>query len=162
VVWQFLDPAVTWAYNTPVSEWIRASRWAVAILEVFHLFGLIFLLGSVLMVGLRVFGLAMPRDAVALVVRRLAPATLGGLVLMMTSGGLMFASGATRYVDNKPFQIKMACFALALGVQGTMYVMALASRSDEERLARVWMALGGLAVLLWFGVGIAGRAIAFI
>jgi cytochrome bd-type quinol oxidase subunit 2 len=163
VVWRLLAPLVTWAYNAPVSEWIRASRWAVAVLEVFHLFGLIFLLGSVFMIGLRSFGVAMQRDHVEEVVRKLAPATLGGLVLMTVTGALIFSSGATRYVDNKPFQVKMVFYLLALSVQCAMYVLALRKKKEEpRRLDPIWMALGGLAVLLWFGVGLAGRAIAFI
>lgn len=154
-----------WAYHSSVSEWIRASRWAVAALEVFHLFGLIFLLGSVLLIGLRAFGLAMPRDPVERIVRRLAPATLGGLALMTVTGGLIFSSGATRYVDDRPFQVKMGLYVVALSVQCAIYVLALRRKETERSRSGfdpLWAALGGLSVLLWFGVGIAGRAIAFI
>jgi len=62
VIWHVLEPLVTWAYNTSISASIRASQWAVAVLEVFHLFGLIFLLGSVFMIALRAFGIVMQRD----------------------------------------------------------------------------------------------------
>ena len=163
MVWRVLAPLVTWAYSAPVSEWIRASTWAVAVLEVFHLFGLIFLLGSVFLIRLRSFGLAMQRDRVEDVVRKLAPATLGGLALMTVTGALIFSSGATRYVDDTPFQVKMALYLMAVSVQCTMYLLTLRKRKEERRrLDPIWMVLGGLAVLLWFGVGIAGRAIAFI
>ena len=151
-----------WSYDTSVSEWVRDSKWAVAYLEVFHLFGLIFLLGSVFMICLRCFGLAMHRDPVEKIVRSLAPATLGGLALMTVTGGLIFASGATRYVGSPTFQFKMFCYFSAIVVQCIIYIIAIRKEDEERRLNPLWMVVGGLAFLLWFSVGIAGRAIAFI
>jgi hypothetical protein len=155
-----------WAYNTSVSQWVRASTWAVAILEVLHLFGLILLLGSVLMIALRCFGIALHRDGVGQVVCRWAPTLFSGLILMTITGGLIFASGVTRYVDSRSFQVKMSLYIIAIVVQTTLYAMALLKK-DEDSLPGhtwnlIWMVMGGLAMLLWFGVGIAGRAIAFI
>src|SRR5262245_7731649 len=161
MIWQILEPLVTWSYNTAISEWIRESNWAVAILEVFHLFGLIFLLGSVFMIALRSFGLVMHRDPVDKVVRNLAPATLGGLALMTLTGGLIFASGATRYVDSRSFQVKMSIYAIAIVVQCAVYILAL-RRREQASSGAIWVVMCGLTMLLWFGVGIAGRAIAFI
>ena len=166
MIWHVLEPFVTWAYNSSVSQWIRASTWAVAILEVFHLFGLIFLLGSVLMIGLRCFGIALHRDGVGQVVRTWAPTMIGGLVLMTVTGGLIFSSGATRYVDSRSFQVKMSLYFFAIVVQTAIYAIALLKKDEDRPLGQtwtvIWMVIGGLATLLWFGVGIAGRAIAFI
>ena len=166
MIWRVLEPMVTWAYNSSAAQWIRASTWAVAILEVLHLFGLVFLLGSVLMIGLRCFGIILHRDGVGQVVRTWAPTMLGGLVLMTVTGGLIFSSGATRYVDSRSFQVKMSLYAMAIVVQAAIYAIALFKRDEDRPLGQawtvVWMVIGGLAALLWFGVGIAGRAIAFI
>jgi hypothetical protein len=162
VIRQFLEPMVMWMYSSALSEWVRQSQWAVAILEVFHLFGLIFLLGSVFIISLRCFGLVMQRDSVERVVRSLAPATLGGLALMTITGTLIFSSGATRYLDSPPFQLKMLCYFSAIIVQCVIYIVAINKKHDARRLSPMWMVMGGLAFLLWFGVGIAGRAIAFI
>jgi hypothetical protein len=157
---------VTWAYNSSVSQWVRASTWAVAILEVLHLFGLIFLLGSALMIGLRCFGIALHRDAVGQVVRAWSPTMFAGLILMTVTGGLIFSSGATRYVDSRSFQLKMSLYVMAVVVQTVIYTIALFKKDEDGPLGqtwtRFWMIIGGLAALLWFGVGIAGRAIAFI
>ena len=161
-----LEPIAMWAYNTSVSQWVRASTWAVAILEVLHLFGLILLLGSVLMIGLRCFGIALRRDGIVQVVRGWAPTLFGGLALMTISGSLIFSSGVTRYVDSRSFQIKMSLYVMALVVQGAIYAIACLKKDEDRALGQtwtvIWMVMGGLATLLWFGVGIAGRAIAFI
>jgi hypothetical protein len=162
VIRQFFEPIVIWLYNAPISEWVRQSDWAVAILEVFHLFGLVFLLGSVFVISLRCFGLVMQRDSVEKVVRSLAPATLGGLALMTITGILIFSSGATRYADSPPFQLKMLCYLSAITLQCVIYIVAVTRKDDERLRSPMWMVIGGLAFLLWFGVGIAGRAIAFI
>jgi hypothetical protein len=162
VIWRLLEPFVTWAYNTSISEWIRASQWAVAVLEVFHLFGLIFLLGSSFMIALRAFGIVMKDEPVNRVVLNLAPATIGGALLMTITGTLIFSSGATRYIDSPSFQVKMVFYLFAFLMQCAVYIIALRKRENDRRLSPLWMVIGGLALLLWFGVGIAGRAIAFI
>jgi len=162
VIWRFLEPFVIWGYNTSISEWIRASQWAVAVLEVFHLFGLIFLLGSVFMIALRAFGIVMRDEPVNRVVLNLAPATLGGALLMTMTGTLIFASGATRYIDSTSFQVKMVFYVLAITAQSVVYLVALRKKENDRQLSPLWMVIGGLALLLWFGVGVAGRAIAFI
>ena len=162
MIWRLLEPFVTWAYNTSISEWIRASQWAVAVLEVFHLFGLIFLLGSSFMIALRAFGIVMKEEPVNRVVLNLAPATIGGALLMTITGTLIFSSGATRYIDSPSFQVKMVFYLFAFLMQCAVYIIALRKRENDRRLSPLWMVIGGLALLLWFGVGIAGRAIAFI
>jgi hypothetical protein len=162
VIWRLLEPFVTWAYNTSISEWIRASQWAVAVLEVFHLFGLIFLLGSSFMIALRAFGIVMKDEPVNRVILNLAPATIGGALLMTITGTLIFSSGATRYIDSPSFQVKMVVYLFAIVTQCVVYVIALRKRENDRRLSPLWMVMGALALILWFGVGIAGRAIAFI
>ena len=43
-----------------------------------------------------------------------------------------------------------------------VYLIALLKKQNDRRLSPLWIVMGGLALLLWFSVGIAGRAIAFI
>jgi hypothetical protein len=118
------------------------------------------------MIGLRCFGIVLHRDAVGQVVRSWAPTMLAGLALMTVTGGLIFSSGATRYVDSRSFQVKMSLYVIAIVVQAVIYAIALLKKDEDRPLGQtwtvIWMVVGGLAMLLWFGVGIAGRAIAFI
>jgi hypothetical protein len=133
---------------------------------VFHLFGLILLLGSALMIGLRCFGIVLLKDGVAQVVRGWAPTLFSGLILMTITGAMIFSSGATRYVDSPTFQVKMSLYVMALVVQVALYVVALFNKDEDRPIGQtwtlIWIVMGGLATLLWFGVGIAGRAIAFV
>jgi hypothetical protein len=161
VVRHFIERIGTWAYGLSIAQWIRGSEWGVPILSVTHVFGLILLLGSVFMIALRCFGLALRRDPVSAVIRALSPATLGGLFLMTASGSLIFASGAGRYVDSYPFQLKMMAYSTAVVTQGTVYVMALRDDDENRLLSPRWMTMGGLAFLLWLSVATLGRFIAF-
>ena len=114
------------------------------------------------MIALRAFGFIMKEEPVNRVVLNLAPATIGGALLMTITGTLIFASGATRYIDSASFQVKMVFYVFAALTQCGVYVTALRKKKNDLRLSPLWMVMAGLALLLWFGVGVAGRAIAFI
>ena len=158
---QAIESTAAWAYTTPAAEWVRGSIWAVPTLSVVHLFGLILLLGSIFMIALRCFCLAWRRDGTGSVVRTFAPATLVGLVSMIFSGSLLFAAGADRYVSSYPFEIKMVTLSVALVVQSGIYVVAARERIPDRTVSPLWMAIGALMFLLWLGVAVAGRFIAF-
>jgi len=114
------------------------------------------------MIALRAFGLIMKEEPVNRVVLNLAPATIGGALLMTATGTLIFSSGATRYIDSASFQVKMVFYLFAFITQCVVYLIALREKEKNGRLSPLWIVLGSLALLLWFGVGVAGRAIAFI
>jgi hypothetical protein len=160
-VGEAIESTGTWAYQTPVAEWVRSSAWAVPTLSVAHLFGLIVLLGSLFMIALRCFGLAWRRDAAGTVVRALAPATVWGLLLNTFSGSMLFAAGADRYVASYPLQIKMYAYVAGVLVLGGAYMMAAWEQVPQRVVTPRWMLTGGLLFLIWLGVAIAGRLIAF-
>jgi hypothetical protein len=60
----------------------------------------------------------------------------------------------------------MSLYFIAIVVQTTIYAIALFKKNEAPPVGHtwtvIWMVIGGMATLLWFGVGIAGRAIAFI
>src|SRR5690349_13140482 len=110
-----------WTYNSSLALGIRESKWGFAGLEVVHLFGLTILLGSIVMLTLRFLGLTMRKHPIKLVARELAPATAIGLAIVVSSGVLMFVSGAARYYISGAFQVKMLCFIVANIVHFTLY-----------------------------------------
>jgi hypothetical protein len=149
-----------WAYKAPFALWVRESSWAFAALEVVHLFGLTLLLGSILMLSSRFFGLTMRQHSIGQVARDVSVGMFAGLALIGFSGILMFSSGAVRYSVSGPFQFKMVALLVAIVVQSSLYLKV--TRSEDHRLnLRRTRLMGGLALLLWISVGAAGRAIAF-
>lgn len=158
--WESLYPLFKWCEGTWAGVAIRDSTWAFPIIETFHLFGLTVLLGAIVMVSLRLLGLTARHQPVSEVARQLAPWTLGGLAVMLTTGSLLFASEAMKCYDSGPFRIKMVFLFLAIVFHFTLYRKV--TRADDGRLNPLWTKLtGGLALTLWFSVGLAGRAIGF-
>ena len=135
---------------------ITQSPWVVSLIEVLHLLGLTLLVGSVVVVSLRMFGLAMTRRPVSEVAGDLWRWTLYGLTMQVASGVMLFMSEAVRWYHSGPFLVKMTCLLLALLFHFTIY-RHVTRRNDLKPV--VYRLTGALALTLWFSVGLAGRAI---
>ena len=150
----------TWIDHTALGEGIRSSSWVFAFIEVFHLLGLTLLLGSILVVNLRLIGWGPTQEPLANVAEDARPWMILGLWVMALSGVCLFTSEALKCYENPPFFIKMGLLFLALLF--TFTVHGRLTRADEAKLPRRWRILGACAsLILWLGVGLAGRAIAF-
>src|ERR1700693_2015452 len=126
-----------------------------SVAEVFHLLGLTLLLGTVLIMALRLFGFVLRTKAVAEIARELRPWSLGGLTLVVLTGLLLFVSEATKCWGNIAFRYKMLFLFLALLFQFT--ALQRVSRADQYRFSPLARKITALtSVLLWFGVGMAG------
>ena len=150
-----------------LSEWAEASWWGTyvrestqgfAIASIFLLFGIVLLLGGVFLMSLRLLGLIMPDQPVSQVGRDLRRWTLVGIILTLLAGPSMWAATALRYYDSGAFWLEMQLMATALVFHLTLYEW-VTRRDDTPAILRGLT--GILALALWFGVGIAGRAIGF-
>jgi uncharacterized membrane protein len=157
----FFLPIFKWSDGTWIGATLRQSVWLFPIVETFHLLALAFLLGTITILSLRLFGLIMARQSVADVARNLAPWTLGCLVIALISGWCLFSSEAFKCYDSTPFRIKMVCLFLAILYHFTVYRKV--TRLDQSQLNPLLGRIAGaLSLLLWFSVGLAGRAIGFL
>lgn len=157
----FFMPIFKWSDSSWVGMALRQSVWLFPIVETFHLLALAFLLGTVIILSLRLFGLMLVRQSVAEVARNLAPWTFGCLVVVLISGWCLFASEAFKCYDSTPFRIKMVCLFLAIVYHFTIYRRL--TRSDQSRISPVaGRVTASLSLILWFSVGLAGRAIGFL
>ena len=148
-----------WADESSVGAAIRASTWVFAFIEVFHLLGLTLLLGTVVLVDLRLCGYGLRRQSMAEVASDALPWMLVGMVVTMGSGSLLFVSEAMKCYGSPPFFVKMGFLFTALVFTFTLH-RKLTKRSTPP--PPVWgKVAAGLSLFLWFGVGLAGRAIAF-
>ena len=155
---RFVLPIFEWLGTTSLGTSISESRYAFAIIEVFHLFGIILLLGSASLMALRLVGLTMKEQTISEVSRHVSAYTFVGLLTMIVTGMLMLSSTPTKYYHSSPFWWKMIFFWTGFVFHFTLYRKA--TRSD-----RTGLLLGGLtallAVVLWYGTGAFGRAIGF-
>ncbi len=159
-MWDRLYPYFLWIENTRLGHGIRESKWTFTLSEVVHLLGLTVLLGTVLLLALRLFGFVLQKKSVASIARELKPLSIGALVVTLLTGTLLFTSEATKCWGNIAFRYKMLFLFLALLFQFTG--LQKVARAEDQRfspLTRILTAF--VAIFLWFGVAVAGRAIAF-
>lgn len=137
---------------------VRESTWGFAIASVFLLFGIVLLLGGVFHMCLRLLGLIMRDRPVSEVAAGFGRWTLIGLVMTLLAGPSMWAATAMRYYDSGPFWLEMELLGAAILFHFTLY-RRVTHRDDAPAALRGFTAI--LALFLWFGVGVAGRAIGF-
>ena len=122
--------------------------------------GLTVIGGAVLLVDLRLLGLGLRRQPVAELARDAERWLLGGLLVMVSTGILLFMCFATKYYYLTFFWVKMV--ALFLVVVFTLSVRRRVTMADETRMNPVWSKVVALVSLaLWTTVAIGGRWIGF-
>jgi hypothetical protein len=149
-----------WADATWICNYIKGTTWIFPLVETIHILSIVVLLGSVLLVDFRSIGLGLRAWTAKEMTRQLRPYIKYGLIVVLVTGFLLFIAEPRKLYDNAAFGPKMLLLLLSIVYQYTIF--RAVSRTDRESapiLTRVG-ALGSLA--LWFGVGIAGRAIGFV
>ncbi|MCU0929252.1 MAG: hypothetical protein MUE62_08775 [Burkholderiaceae bacterium] len=135
--------------------WIAEHPFAYPLIEVVHLAGIAAMLGSLLLVELRTWGVgaALPARPLA---RFALPVTLAGFALAAASGLLLFATRPAELLASNTFVIKMTLLMLA-----GLNAAAFHSRGSLERGDGVARAQTLASVALWLAVIGAGRWIAY-
>lgn len=155
-----LLPFFQWCYDTTIGQAIRESTWLFPVIEAFHLVGLAFTAGAVLLVDLRLLGAGLNRQPVGQLVAGAQPWLIGSLVLMFSSGIPLFLSEAIKCYYSFPFWVKMTCLFLAI-----VFTFTLRARVARAGLTADKSPLGRLtaitSVCLWFAVAWGGRWIGF-
>jgi hypothetical protein len=155
-----LLPYFEWIETNGVGRLIRDSLWLFPVIESFHLLALALIGGAVLLVDLRLMGLGLRRQPVAQLARDVQPWLVGGLIVMLTSGFLLFTSEAVKCYYSSAFRTKM--MFLPPAIVFTFTVRRKVAAADEARMRRLWARLVAVtSVSLWSIVGAAGRWIGF-
>jgi hypothetical protein len=137
----------------------KAPESAVLGIQIAHVFGLILLLTTLVLVNLRLLGWGLRDLPLPQVVRATRKGLWLGLALAIGSGSLLFLSAPVHYAGNAAFVPKMALLAAALVVQASLFTAVTRRDAPGPLLAR---STAVLSLTLWFGVGLAGRAIGFV
>jgi hypothetical protein len=154
-----LLPFFKWSESSWLGVAISSRTYPFAIIEVVHLFGLTLLLGGVVFLSMRLFGLIMtdlPLPEFSRTVRRW---TFAGFIISTLTGICLYASESMKLYNSPSFWVKMAFFFAAIAFQFTV-VRSVALSDRSGRVVRAFAAL--VSLILWFGVGVAGRAIGFL
>jgi len=137
---------------------MQTSQWDFAIVEMVHLIALAFLGGSVLVVDLRLLGLILKGESARTIGRDLSRTLLLSLGAMVLSGIALLSEEAGKCFYSPAFRWKMALLAAAILFYFTLHRRALL-HTDTGR-PNAWSRVAAIvSLMLWLGVGVAGRAI---
>lgn len=154
---------LAWLETTGIANAIRSSIWMYPALETAHYIGLAFLVGGIMLIDLRLLGVAKSLQISSMI--GLLPWVWVGFLINFTSGTLIFIYGATNFGVNKAFWVKMVLLVLA-GINALIFSLA-ASRSGSQ-----WVTTGNVptgvkavataSLVLWICVVTAGRWMAYV
>ena len=136
--------------------WIASHPIAYPALEVVHIVGIALLLGSLVVLELRVWGLGQELPVRPLA-RLALTITATGFALVLCSGLLMFASQPAELLSNRAFVLKLGFVSLA-GLNAVWFHARDGLRRCDA-LARTQTAL---STGLWLAAIICGRWIAYL
>ena len=126
-----------------------------ASVEILHYFSMFILVGSMVIVDLRILGLVARRQDAAQLAERLFPWIWISLALNFLTGFLMFAGSAVSYYRNDVFYDKIGIIVLAIVVN--IFVQQKVRKWDELPAMPVWAKLiAVVSIGLWIGAIIAG------
>ena len=148
-----------WLQNTELSFQIGATYW-FPLLESIHVLGIAFLVGSILMVDLRLLGITRLEYAYSVVHRELTRWTWVAFVIAIVTGTGLFISRPGAYADNTAFQIKfvlLLCAGINLLVFRRYTYVSVSQWDTATAVPTAGRVAGACSLLLWSGVIIAGR-----
>ncbi|MEO5926167.1 MAG: DUF6644 family protein [Bryobacteraceae bacterium] len=145
--------------ESTLGEWMRNSRYAFPAFEMVHLLGLGLLLGSILILNARFFGLGMRRQSVSELAYDFAPWTRLALAIMIPSGIALFASKAPDLWNEDRFGFELKLFLVAVAILFHYTVLIPLARSDNYRRGKPAAAF---SLLVWFGAAMAGLSLEFL
>jgi len=152
-----------WLQNTGLGAFMRWSTLAYPIVLTLHLVCISLFGATLLVTDLRLLGWGMRGRAISSVVNQMRVPKRIGFVLVVTCGFLVFSSKAEEYYYNPFFRIKVLLLALvvlhALIFRGSVY--SAPSSLDRPHPPASAKLAGGLSLLLWLCIAIAGRSIGY-
>ena len=150
---------VEWCSSSAPVVLVRDSKYGMPGVQSVHLVGITVFLASMLLLNLRLAGFGMTDWSVSWLARQLRPWARSAITLIVLSGLLIFLGTPEKYLGSNPFRIKMATLCLAILFHVGVLRRFVRSESPS-RAVNIFVA--GVSLTLWFSVGWAGRAIAFL
>jgi uncharacterized membrane protein len=144
-----------WLQNNSFIAVLNGTAWTAAALEIVHYFSMFILVGSMVLVDLRVLGLVGRRQDATQLADRFFPWMWISLAFNFLSGFLMFAGSATAYYHNDIFYDKVIVILLA--IVASIIVQQKVSKWNQLPAMPAWAKLIALlSIGLWIGAIIAG------
>src|SRR5437868_15464499 len=158
-----MESVLLWLSHSWLAALLNDSTWMFPTLETLHFIGLILLIGSLLVVDMRLLGMApaVPMAAVLIFL----PWSLLGFGIHFVTGVMFFVSDPDHYYPNTAFRLKMLAVLLAganaLWFKRSVHPQIVAG-GDQAALPDNARLIAGASLFLWFSVIVFGRLIPYL
>jgi len=156
-IWQKLE------YSS-LGDYLATDPLAFPMIETLHVIALVTVFGSILIMDLRMLGLASTGSPISKVERDTVRLTWIAFILAAITGSLLFISKASSYMINPYFLTKMSIMVLA-GINMFYFQFVTWKNVDKwDSAADIPLAVkvaGALSLTFWLMVIYFGRAIGF-
>jgi len=144
-----------WLQGNSFIAAIDGTAWTAAVTEVVHYFSMFILVGSMVIVDLRVLGLVGRRQDATQLADRLFPWIWASLALNFLSGFIMFAGSATAYYRNDIFYDKVGVILVAI-IANLIVQQKLRKWNQLPAMPALAKLIAVISIGLWIGAIIAG------
>jgi len=159
-----LSEFISYFEDSALADNIRENDLLFPLIESVHVVSICLVVGSILVIDLRLLGLASLNRPVGRITNAILPLTWSAFAVAAASGLLLFISNATKYLENGYFLAKvlLICAAgLNMVVFHGISAKDLPRWENEAALPLPARLAGGLSILLWVAVVTCGRWIGF-
>ena len=154
---------LAWLEGTAIANAIRTVPWMYPAIETGHYIGLSFLVGGIMLIDLRVLGVARSLPLKSMI--GLLPFVWVGFIINVVTGSLLFIYGATNFGPNTAFQIKMGFIVLA-GLNALAFDVLVRRSGGEwvavDRPPVIAKGFATLSLVFWLCVVTTGRWMAYL
>ena len=153
-----------WLAQTGLSLAIQTHEWIIPTIQSIHIVAIGVVLASVFMIDLRILGWAGRDQTLVETTARFGPWLSGSLVLLLATGGLMVVGEPVRELLAFSFWFKMCLVAIGTALAAVFQITLRRNVAEWETSfvnRRGIKSLALLTLLIWFGIVVLGRLIAY-
>ena len=158
-----MNDILLWMETSALGQLMRDSMWLFPAAEILHFIGLSLLVGSVVLVDLRLLGIT--RHVTFQSVYRFLPLSLLGFGINLFTGLLFLFTDPFRYYPNFAFRIKMFLILLA-GLNALWFKLSIypdsIKLSASENAGSLAKLVALLSLVFWIAVIVMGRMIPYL
>jgi len=149
-----------WLANTAMARMVQESMWGYPIILSAHAVGMAIFGGIVLVINLRILGLASGMSFSGL--RTIYRICWAGLLLNAVSGALLFSADGERFISSTPFLIKLMLLTTTIVLFAIMARQIFSSPQSIGNLPSSTRVMAAISTLSLLGIIVAGRLIAYV
>jgi hypothetical protein len=153
----------SWPISAAMRGETPGTEWLFPIIETLHVMAFTIVFGSIVMVDLRLLGIASRNSTVSRLSNEVLPWTWTAWGAAAVCGTLMFIAKAETYTGNLQFRLKFVCMGLAALNMLVFHFGAYrqVARWDSGETPMSAKVAGALSLSLWIGVVFFGRWVGF-